>query len=60
MCCRFLLHELGDSEATQHLLDYIQDLWSSFDLLTERFGPEATRKIIEAPVHLPAKEVMCS
>ncbi len=55
-----VLHEQGESEATQHLLDYIQDLWETIDLLTKRFGPEATRKIIEAPVHLPAKEVICS
>jgi uncharacterized protein YoaH (UPF0181 family) len=55
-----LLHELGDTEATQHLLDYIQDMWSTLDLLTERFGPEATRTIIDAPVSLLTKEVMCS
>ncbi len=55
-----LLHELGDSEATQYLLDYIRDLWETHDVLMKRFGPEATRKIIEAPVHLPAREVMCS
>ncbi len=55
-----LLHEQGESEATQHLLDYVQDMWATIDLLTERFGPEATRKIIETPVSLPRNEVMCS
>jgi hypothetical protein len=55
-----LLHELGDSEVTQQTLDYIQDLWETRDLLTKRFGPEAARKIIDAPVCLPTKEVMCS
>jgi hypothetical protein len=55
-----LLHELGDSEATQHTLDYIRDLWETHDLLMKRFGPEATRKIIEAPVCPPTKEVVCS
>jgi hypothetical protein len=55
-----LLHELGDSEATQQTLDYIRDLWETHDLLTKRFGPEAARKIIEAPVCLPTKEVICS
>lgn len=57
---QILLHEQGDSEATQQLLDSLQELWETRDLLTKRFGPEATRKIIEAPVHLPAKEVICS
>src|SRR5450759_5279617 len=55
-----LLHELGDSEATQHLLDYIRDLWETHDLLLKRFGPQAARKIIDAPVCRPTKEVMCS
>jgi hypothetical protein len=54
-----LLHELGDSEATQQTLDYIRELWETHDLLTKRFGPEATRKIIEAPVRLLTKEVIC-
>jgi|GEM_PF-3322837 hypothetical protein len=31
-----------------------------YDLLTKQFGPEATRKIIDAPVSLHANEVMCS
>jgi hypothetical protein len=55
-----LLHEFGDTEATQHLLDYLQDMWTTIDLLTQRFGPETTRKIMDAPVCLPTKEVMCS
>ena len=55
-----LLHELGDSEATQQTLDYIRDLWETHDLLVKRFGPEATRKIIEAPISLPREEVVCS
>jgi hypothetical protein len=57
---RILLHELGDSEETQHLLDYTRDLWETKDLLTERFGSEAARKIIEAPVSQPTKEMVCS
>jgi len=55
-----LLHELGDSEATQHLLDYIKELWETVDLLIERFGPEAARMIIDAPACYPVKEVICS
>ena len=54
-----LLHELGDSEATQQTLDSIRELWETYDLLTTLFGPEATRKIIEAPVRLPTKEEAC-
>ncbi len=34
-----LLHELGETEATQHLLDYIKEMWETYDLLTQRFGP---------------------
>ena len=55
-----LLHELGDSEVTQQTLDYIQDLWETRDLLTKRFGPEAARKIIDAPISQLTKEVICS
>ncbi len=55
-----LLHELGESKATQHLLDYVQDMWATIDLLTQRVGPEAARTIIEAPVRLPTKEGACS
>ena len=55
-----LLHELGDSEATQQTLDYVRDLWETHDLLTKRFGPEAARTIIEAPISQPTKEVICS
>ncbi len=57
---RVVLHELGESEETQHLLDYTRDLWETKDLLTRRFGPEAARTIIEAPVSLPIKEGVCS
>jgi alkylated DNA nucleotide flippase Atl1 len=53
-----LLHELGDMEATQHLLEYVKELWETYDLLIERFGPQAARIIIQAPVCLPQKEVI--
>jgi hypothetical protein len=55
-----LLHELGDSEATQYLLAALEELWETKDLLTQRVEPEAVRKIIEAPVSLPTNEVVCS
>ncbi len=55
-----VLHEQGDSEATRHLLDALQNLWATLDLLIERFGPEAARKIMHARACLPLKEVMDS
>jgi len=53
---RVVLHELGDSEETQHLLDALQELWETKDLLSRRFGPEAARKLIEAPVSSSTNE----
>jgi hypothetical protein len=55
-----VLHEQGESETTHHLQDALQDLWAALDLLTERFGPEAARKIMNAPACLPPKEVVGS
>ncbi len=51
-----LLHELGDTQETQHLLDYIKEMWETIDLLRKRFGLEATHKIIDAPVCHPSTE----
>ena len=47
---QMMLHELGDTEATQYLLDYIKNLWETKALLTKRFGSEVTCKIIDAPI----------
>jgi len=55
-----LQHELGETEATQHLLDYIKEMWETYDLLTQRFGPQAARTIIEAPACHPTREVIGS
>ena len=44
-----LQDELGNSEKTAYLIDYIQDVWETFDLLLERFGRENTLKIITTP-----------
>ncbi len=46
---RVLLQELGESEETRVLIDWIRDLWETLDMLTERFGEETTIKIIRAP-----------
>jgi hypothetical protein len=44
-----LREQLGNLEETEHLIDYIQDAWETFDLLLERFGRENTLKIITTP-----------
>jgi hypothetical protein len=44
-----LQHELGDTEETNHILDYVQELWETTDMLVERFGIEDAQKIINAP-----------
>jgi hypothetical protein len=53
-----LQHELGDTEATAHLLDYLQEAWETFDMLIERFGQEDAHKIMNvpgiSPVGIPA------
>ena len=55
-----LQHELGETEATQQMLDYIKEMWETYDLLRERFGPQAARTIIEAPACHPTREVIGS
>ncbi len=47
-----LRHELGHSEATEILLDHIQELWETMDLLCERFGREQAEKIVLTLSHL--------
>ncbi len=44
-----LRHFLGNAEATEHIIDYIQEMWETIDLLIQRFGNEDARKIIHAP-----------
>jgi hypothetical protein len=43
---KVLWHELGNTEKTAHLLDYLKEAWETLDLLTERFGIEDARKMI--------------
>jgi hypothetical protein len=52
-----LLHELGNTEETAHLTDWIWDMWETMDLLKERFGEEAAHKIIKAPSCISHSEV---
>ncbi len=40
--------ELGASEDTEHLVDWIIDLWSTFDILVDRFGNTRAIQIVIA------------
>ena len=44
-----LVHELGRSEETEILCDYLQEMWEIIDMLFERFGGDQAQKIILAP-----------
>lgn len=55
-----LRYELGHSEATEILLDHIQELWETMDLLCERFGLELSQKIINTPSYIPEGNQMRS
>jgi hypothetical protein len=46
---RVLRHFLGNAEATEHLIDYVQEMWETIDLLIQRFGSEDAQKMIHAP-----------
>lgn len=46
---RVLRHFLGNAETTEHVIDYIQEMWETIDLLIQRFGSEDAHKIIHAP-----------
>ncbi len=41
-------YELGDSQETEILIDWILDMWETMDLLMQRFGEHA-HKIIHVP-----------
>jgi hypothetical protein len=41
--------ELGHSEQTDILIERVQDLWETIDLLIECFGNELAHRIIKAP-----------
>ena len=41
-------HMRGESEHTAHMLDWIQDVWETLDILLQEFGEEDTRKILSA------------
>ncbi len=53
-----LLHELGDTEETAHLLDWIADMWETYDELLKRFNAEFVHKVIYA-AHAPVDSQIC-
>jgi hypothetical protein len=42
-------HLQGNTEKTAHLIDYVQDMWETIDLLKKEFGEEDAQKIVCAP-----------
>jgi hypothetical protein len=48
-----LREELGKSEETEFLVDWVEDMWATIDTLIQRFGEEDARKIILAHSALP-------
>ena len=43
-----LEHRFGHSEETEHLLDWVRDLWETRDLLLKRLGSAYTMVILNA------------
>ena len=52
-----LLHEMGDTEESAHLIDWILDMWETIDALKTQFGEETAQTIIEALPYLPCSDV---
>ena len=51
-----LQHELDNSEETEHLCDYLKDMWETIDLLIGRIGVEQAQKIIMIPSSYAVRE----
>jgi hypothetical protein len=45
---------LGHNEETEHMIDWIQDAWQTYDVLIERVGRERAHQIINAMDLFPA------
>jgi len=50
-----LRKELGDSEATEHLIDWLLDAWSTLEMLRDRFGEARAMQIFTAYANHPHK-----
>ena len=46
---KVIKYELGDTEETALLLDYVRDMWETVELLIEKFGSADAHKILNAP-----------
>jgi hypothetical protein len=45
--------ELGNCEDTEHLIDWLEDLWATFEVLTDRFGEGRAIQVVTAQAPLP-------
>jgi hypothetical protein len=45
---------LGHNEETEHVIDWVQDAWQTYDVLIERVGRERAHQIINAMDIFPA------
>jgi hypothetical protein len=52
-----LSRELGNSEETEHLIDWLLDVWETVDILVERFGAECARSMLLAESAAPATPI---
>jgi len=52
----FLQRELDQTEESAMLIDHIQEIWETMDVLITRFGCEPARKIMETPSSLGAEK----
>lgn len=48
-----LRRELGANEDTEHLIDWLQDAWSTLDMLRERFDETRARQFYMGVVSRP-------
>lgn len=48
-----LRKELGKSEATEQLIDWLLDAWQTLEVLRDRFGEVRAMQIFTAYAHFP-------
>ncbi len=52
----FLQRELDHTEEIAMLIDHIQEMWETMDVLIARFGSEPARKIMDTPSSLGSEK----
>ncbi len=52
----FLQRELDHTEEITMLIDHIQEMWETMDVLIARFGSEPARKIMDTPSSLGSEK----